>query len=99
MLLSAQGTWFLNPECQPADSMWSAVVLGCQLQAEAGKATCFPQLQQAQACVHTHSFFLTSGPFSLVSSPPKKPFMFSVFFSSRSAMSFFSASQLLADFR
>ncbi|VTJ51315.1 Hypothetical predicted protein [Marmota monax] len=39
------------------------------------------------------------GPFSLVSSPPKKPFTFSVFFSSRSAMSFFSASQLLADFR
>lgn len=51
----------------------------------------------------TYSFFLTRGPFSLVSSPPKKPLTFSVladvFFSSRSAMSFFSASQLLADFR
>lgn len=87
--------------------MWSAVVLGCQLciknscRAGTGKATCFSQLQlqQAQACAHTHSFFLTSGPLSLVSSPPKKPFMFSVFFSSRSAMSFFSASQLFADFR
>lgn len=51
----------------------------------------------------TYSCFLARGPFSLVSSPPKKPLTFSVladvFFSSRSAMSFFSASQLLADFR
>lgn len=51
----------------------------------------------------TYSFFLTRGPFSLVSRPPKKPLTFSVladvFFSSRSAMSFFSANQLLADFR
>lgn len=43
------------------------------------------------------------GPFSLVSRPPKKPLTFSVladvFFSSRSAMSFFSANQLFADFR
>lgn len=52
---------------------------------------------------HTYSFLLARGPFSLVSSPPKKPLTFSVlaevFFSSRSAMSFFSASQLFADFR
>lgn len=51
----------------------------------------------------THSLFLAAGPFSLVSRPPKKPLTFSVladvFFSSLSAMSFFSASQLLADFR
>lgn len=51
----------------------------------------------------THSGFLARGPFSLVSSPPKKPLTFSVladvFLSSRSAMSFFSASQLLADLR
>lgn len=51
----------------------------------------------------THSLFLVAGPFSLVSRPPKKPLTFSVlaevFFSSLSAMSFFSASQVLADFR
>lgn len=51
----------------------------------------------------THSLFLVAGPFSLVSRPPKKPLTFSVlaevFFSSLSAMSFFSASQVFADFR
>ena len=51
---------------------------------------------------HTHSLLLAGGPLGLVSSP-KKPLTFSVladvFFSSRSAMSFFSANQLLADFR
>ena len=51
---------------------------------------------------HTHSLLLAGGPLGLISSP-KKPLTFSVladvFFSSRSAMSFFSANQLLADFR
>lgn len=54
--------------------------------------------------IGTHSLFLAPlGPLSLLSKLPKNPFMFSVlaevFFSNRSAMSFFSASQLLADFR
>lgn len=62
-----------------------------------------PTVRQGRTPGHTYSFLLTRGPFSLVSSPPKKPLTFSVladvFFSSRSAMSFFSANQLLADFK
>lgn len=64
---------------------------------------CPSLVRQRRTPGNTYSFFLTRGPFSLVSSPPKKPLTFSVladvFFSSRSAMSFFSANQLLADFK
>lgn len=69
----------------------------------AGRTRPLPWVPEGRTPGDTYSCFLTRGPFSLVSSPPKKPLTFSVladvFFSSRSAMSFFSASQLLADLR